>query len=154
MFAVLRNWLSPIGETGPAEGGATAAPEHFAFVIDDEPGICDFVAQTLGSLGVESESFHTAKAALAAFDRRRPALILLDVALLQSDAIDVVNGLNERHYGGIVHLMSGGNPALVKAVERIGARKGLRFGLPLSKPVRREAIIELIGGMAFAKPSK
>lgn len=167
MFAALRNWLSrrdgaglataPEAVPAPAALAASEAipaPERFAYVIDDEAGICDFVAQTLTGLGVRSDSFHTAREALAAVDRDRPPLIFLDVALLQSDAIDVVHGLNARHYGGVVHLMSGGNPSLVKAVERIGARKGLRFGLPLSKPVRREAIVELIEGMGLAKPSK
>jgi len=133
---------------------AAAGLERFAYVIDDEADICHFVAETLTGLGVKSDSFHTAKEALAALDRDRPAVILLDVALLQSDAIDVVHGLGEREYNGVVHLMSGGNPSLVKAVARIGARAGLRLGPPLSKPVRREAIVELIKGMGLTKTPK
>jgi DNA-binding NtrC family response regulator len=148
MLAALKKWLSGLDSES---GDEAASPlERRAYVIDDDPGICNFVRETLVGLGISSESFHTAKEALAAFDHDRPALILLDVALLQSDAIDVVHGLNARAYGGIVHLMSGGNPSLVKAVERIGARKGLRFGVPLSKPVRREAIVTLIENSALA----
>jgi DNA-binding NtrC family response regulator len=154
MLAPLKVWLSRRNRAGAGAGTGDAALQRAAYVIDDEAGICNFVVETLSALGVKSDSFHTAKEALATLDRDRPALIFLDVALLQSDAIDVVHGLNERRYGGIVHLMSGGNPSLVKAVERIGARKGLRFGPPLSKPVRREAIVELVEGMGIAKSPK
>jgi DNA-binding NtrC family response regulator len=127
--------------------------EPFVFVIDDEASICHFVAKTLAALGVESETFHTAKDALAALDRRSPALMLLDVALMQSDAVDVVRGLGEKRFGGIVHLMSGGNPTLIDAVQRIGARHGVTFGTPLHKPFRRDAISELVAAMGFSNPA-
>jgi two-component system nitrogen regulation response regulator NtrX len=129
---------------------ATGGP--LAYVIDDEAAICQIVAATLNGLGVESESFHTADEALAALDRRLPAVIFLDVALLQSDAIDVIHGLGERNYRGTVHLMSGGNPSLVDALARIGARSGLTFGPPLNKPFKRDTLIRLVEGLGLGAP--
>jgi DNA-binding NtrC family response regulator len=122
-----------------------------AYVVDDDDAICRIMAMTLATLGVESETFHTAKDALAALDRRRPAVIFLDVALKQSDAIDVVHGLDAKHYAGVVHLMSG-NPSLAEAVQRIGARKGVTFGAPLHKPFRRDAIIGALESAGIAQP--
>jgi len=148
MLEMLRNWLGVCGAAVASAASAVARrgrrPAPFAYVIDDEVGICDFVSDILATLDVESLAFHTAKEAIACLDRRTPAVIFLDVALLQSDAIDVVNGLGRMGYRGIVHLMSGGNPSLVEAVQRIGTRQGVTFGPPLPKPVRRDAIIAAI----------
>lgn len=55
-------------------------------------------------------------------------MIFLDVALINSDAIDVLNGLGKRKYRGLVHLMSGGRAALLEAVQRLGVRNGVAFG--------------------------
>jgi two-component system nitrogen regulation response regulator NtrX len=92
-------------------GGATAADANApgAFVIDDERGICLFVGKVLEKLGFAVATFSNAKEALAALDPREPKIIFLDIALKQSDAIDVIKGLGERHYDGIIQLMSG-NP--------------------------------------------
>jgi DNA-binding NtrC family response regulator len=158
MLNALRNWIWPSGraarrpELAAASGGGLCL-EPFAYIIDDEAGICDVMSKILATLGVESEIFHTAKDALASLDRRAPAVIFLDVALMQSDAIDVIHGLNDRRYSGTVHLMSGGNPSLLEAVQRIGARKGLTFGPPLHKPFRRATIVQLVEGLALTSPS-
>jgi DNA-binding NtrC family response regulator len=145
---------APADGTAPvleAARRADAPCEALAYVIDDEVGICNLLSKMLQSSGVESETFHTAKQALAALDRRRPAVIFLDVALLQSDAVEVVQGLGARRYGGVVHLMSGGHPSLIEAVERAGARDGLRFGEPLHKPFRRDTFLALVQRTGLAK---
>jgi DNA-binding NtrC family response regulator len=160
----LRDWIWPVKEATPpaakrARSGEASGSEvcdealdRFAYVVDDNESICRVMAMTLATLGVECETFHTAKDALAALERRRPAVIFLDVALSQSDAIDVVHGLNAQRYRGVVHLMSG-NPSLIEAVQRIGARKGLSFGMPLYKPFRRETIVGILEGLGLA-PSR
>ena len=48
---------------------------RYAFIIDDEEGICRLITLTLAALGVKSEFFHTAGEACAALEHRRPALI-------------------------------------------------------------------------------
>jgi DNA-binding NtrC family response regulator len=120
---------------------------HLAFVIDDEVGIRTFVAITLAEHGFRTEAFSTAESALAALGDRHPGLIFLDVALLQSDAIDVLIGLGAKHYRGIVHLMSGGRPELIQAVQRLGARHGIRFAPPLYKPFGCAAIAQVVADL-------
>ena len=155
-----RDWLwppkgtsaaaQPVHRDASADTPVDAPLDRFAYVVDDNDAICRVMALTLATLGVESETFHTAKDALASLSRRRPAVIFLDVALSQSDAIDVVHGLGAQHYGGVVHLMSG-NPSLIEAVQRIGARKGLKFGIPLHKPFRRETIVGIVEGLRLQR---
>jgi two-component system nitrogen regulation response regulator NtrX len=119
----------------------------FALVIDDQEDICRVVATVLADHGVESTSYVTAKPAIASLDERRPDVIFLDVALEQSDAIDVIKGLSAKRYTGIVQLMSGGRLPLLDAIQRIGARYGLALRPALQKPFRgedlRRAIVEL-----------
>jgi DNA-binding NtrC family response regulator len=126
--------------------------QHLALVIDDDARVHEFVAATLAAHGVRVESFQTAKTALAAVDATSPVVIFLDVALLQSDAIDVLNGLGKRNYRGVVHLMSGGRVALLEAVQRLGVRNGVTFGCHLTKPVSREAIVQIITSMRLSNP--
>ncbi len=117
---------------------SSARPD--AFVIDDEPGICKFITLTLEGLGLSAESFQTAQAAAAAIERSRPEIVFLDVALGQTDAIDVIRSLSAKGYGGVVQLMSGHKSALLDDVHRVGVSHGLNMCPPLQKPFRRDAI--------------
>jgi two-component system nitrogen regulation response regulator NtrX len=128
----------------------TAAP--FAVIVDDEEAICRFIARALARLGVESSTFQTAEPAVASLDQRRPDIVFLDIALAQSDAIDVIKGLSEKHYTGPIQLMSGGRLPLLEAVQRIGARNGLSLRSPLQKPFRAEALREVIVSLRLGQP--
>lgn len=134
--------IQPTGSPGPD-------PTPDAFVIDDEVGICKFIQLTLSSLGVASESFQTADEAISALGRGHPDIIFLDIALNGSDAIDVIRKLGERHYSGLVQVMSGSNMRLLEDVRRVGARHGLNMRPPLEKPFRADAIREVIAAATF-----
>ncbi len=150
----IRRWFQPIdsGEDitlAPASELQSVSPR--AFVVDDEDGICKLITMTLATMGVEGEKFHNARDAVAALDRQLPAIIFLDVALEKSDAIEVIRGLGERGYGGVVQLMSGSNAELLEDVRRIGARHGLNMRPPLSKPFRTEQIRHIVTGARLAE---
>jgi EAL domain-containing protein (putative c-di-GMP-specific phosphodiesterase class I)/ActR/RegA family two-component response regulator len=152
----IRNWFRPpdSGEDvtlAPADTDGMASASPYAFVVDDEDGICKLITMTLATMGVEAEKFHKAQDAVAALDGRLPAIIFLDVALQGSDAVDVIRGLGEKGYGGIVQLMSGSNVNLMEDVRRVGARHGLNMGPPLSKPFRAEAIRQIVNSAHLAK---
>jgi EAL domain-containing protein (putative c-di-GMP-specific phosphodiesterase class I)/ActR/RegA family two-component response regulator len=125
----------------------TTEPAPGAFVIDDEAGICRYLATALGQLGLAAESFHTADAAIAAFERAKPDIVFLDNDLGGTDAIDVIRVLGEKRYAGIVQLMSGAKSALLDDVHRIGALRGLNMCQPLQKPFRSDAIKEAIASI-------
>jgi DNA-binding NtrC family response regulator len=126
---------------------------QLAVIIDDDAGMRTFIATALGQLEMKAAAFEAAKEAFAFIDGCHPAIIFLDIALLRSDAIDVLHGLRERRYGGVVQLMSGGRPALLDAIRRIGARDGIKLAAPLSKPFAREAIAALVESVHAPAPS-
>src|SRR6266851_4429365 len=136
---------------GAGSAGDVKIAAPFAVVVDDEEAICQFVARVLAGLGVESSTYQTAKPAIASFDQRRPDIIFLDIALEQSDAIDVIKGLSEKRYTGIVQLMSGGRLPLLEAVQRIGTRYGLVIRPALHKPFRGDDLQQAIVGLGLAE---
>jgi DNA-binding NtrC family response regulator len=117
---------------------------NLALVIDDDAELRRFIAATLKQLGMRVADFDMAKDAFASLDAVHPAVVFLDVALLRSDAIDVLRGLGERRYGGTVQLMSGGRPSLLQAVQRIGVRHGINLAIPLNKPFTRDTIARTV----------
>jgi EAL domain-containing protein (putative c-di-GMP-specific phosphodiesterase class I)/FixJ family two-component response regulator len=148
----IRNWFRPTdsGEDvtlAPLASDAMGAPSPHAFVIDDEEGICQLITMTLSTMGLDAERFHTAQDAVRALEGQLPAIIFLDVALKGSDAVDVIRGLGEKGYGGIVQLMSGSNVSLLEDVRRVGARHGLNMLPPVSKPFRPSTIRQIVTSM-------
>ena len=121
-----------------------------AFVIDDDIAVQQFVTTTLLAHGFSIEGFTTAGPALAALGNEHPVIIFLDVALLNSDAIDVLVGLGRLNYCGVVHLMSAGRRQLVEAVQRLGVRHGVNLAEPLGKPVEHRAILDAIANLTPA----
>ena len=125
----IRHWIWPAGPDGAAAAdggpGAMVAASPCAFVVDDEGSICKIISMLLATAGVEAHNFHAADDAIVALDRQRPQIVFLDIALRQSDAIDVIRGLGAKQYCGAVQLMSGSDPGLLEDVRRIGMRHGL-----------------------------
>jgi FixJ family two-component response regulator len=73
---------------------------RLAFVLDDEERLGAALSKMLGSIGVAARSFVGAPEFLSALERDKPDLIFLDLALGQSDAIDVIRQLEARKFTG------------------------------------------------------
>ncbi len=137
----------------PADVRSASSPQDAVptdvFVVDDEEGICKLLTLALQPLGVKTETFHSAEAAVAALERGQPDIVFLDISLKGSDAIDVIRALGAMHYGGVVQLMSGNSALLLDDVRRIGARHGLYMRQPLEKPFRADAIRQAVMSTPF-----
>jgi DNA-binding NtrC family response regulator len=114
-----------------------------AFVIEDDEHTRSAVSAALEKLGLAVQAFDNAGEALAALDDAAPKIIFLDIALNQSDAVDVIKGLGQRHYAGTVQLFSS-HPRLLDAIQRIAVRYRLTVRSPLPKPLRDELITQII----------
>ena len=95
---------------------------------------------TLSTLGLVSQSFQVAAEAVAALEHGHPDIVFLDIALGESDAVEVIRALGEKHFIGTVQLMSGIKSPLLEGVQRIGAWHGLNMCPPLQKPFRAKDI--------------
>lgn len=137
----LRGLSRKVGDPAPTSDAASVAPlRPRVFVIDDEEGICKFVAAGAASVGYAADYFTSAQPALAALKHCAPDIIFLDIAIGGADAIDVLRQLAQKGYTGVVQLMSGSNIGLLEDVRRVGERHKLNMRPPLAKPFRMDAI--------------
>ncbi len=93
-------------------------------VVDDEADICELVAGVLEDEGYEARTARTSDEALAAFEERRPTLVLLDVWLQGSklDGLELLDELKKRDPSLPVLMISGhGNLDTAVAAIRRGA---------------------------------
>ncbi len=109
---------------------------RLAFVLDDEPRLGVALCKVLSGIGINARQFVDPAAFLSELEPCNPDLILLDLALGQSDAIDVIHQLEARKYKGRVMLISGRDMGTLLEVEQIGKSHGLSMLPSLPKPFR------------------
>ncbi len=110
-------------------------------IVDDEEDIRDLVAGVLSDDGYETRTAATAEAALAAYDERRPSLILLDVWLRGSsmDGLELLKVIKQRDIHMPVIVFSGhGNIDTAVAAISHGA---VDF---IEKPFEAEKLLHLV----------
>jgi len=116
-----------------------------ALVLDDEVQIGTFVCKALTSFGLTANHFTDPLQFLLEVKRAPPDILVLDLVLGRSDAVDVIRKLEFLRYAGRVILISGHDQATLREFERIGRAHGLRMLPSLHKPFRTaefRAVIE------------
>jgi EAL domain-containing protein (putative c-di-GMP-specific phosphodiesterase class I) len=86
--------------------------------------------------GVEARQFVEPMKLLPAMAQTQPDLLVLDLALGQSDAVDVIRKLEVLKFKGSVLLISGRDELILTEINRIGLSHGLHMLPPLLKPFR------------------
>jgi EAL domain-containing protein (putative c-di-GMP-specific phosphodiesterase class I)/ActR/RegA family two-component response regulator len=109
---------------------------RLAFILDDEPQVRAIVGKILASIGFEPRQFAVPAALFADLKNDSPELIVLDLALGQSDAVEVIRHLETFRYPGKVLLISGRDQATLGEIQRIGEHRGLTMLTPIQKPFR------------------
>ena len=107
-----------------------------AYVLDDEPQIAALVCKLLGACGIVSRQFTSPEPFLAQLKDLPPDLVVLDLSLGQSDAVEIIRHLETLKYKGKVLLISGRDEATLGEIAQIGERHGLTMLTPLRKPFR------------------
>jgi response regulator RpfG family c-di-GMP phosphodiesterase len=78
-----------------------------AFVLDDEPAVATMICKQLTMIGMEAWQFSVPSKFLTSLRVSRPKLVVLDLALGQSDAVEVIQELDALKFTGRVLLISG-----------------------------------------------
>jgi EAL domain-containing protein (putative c-di-GMP-specific phosphodiesterase class I) len=107
-----------------------------AYVLDDEAQIAAFVCSVLRASGFDAQPFATPVALFIESKIALPDLIVLDLALGQSDAVEVIRYLETIKFRGNVLLISGRDATVLTEIERIGTDRGLAMLPSLQKPFR------------------
>ncbi len=105
-----------------------------AYVLDNEPGIAALVARALKLAGLDVKHFTDPASCISLTRMRPPQLLVLDLALGNTDAIELIRQLEALRFRGKILLMSGVFSAILPDVEKIGVKHGLAMLRSLQKP--------------------
>jgi EAL domain-containing protein (putative c-di-GMP-specific phosphodiesterase class I)/FixJ family two-component response regulator len=113
----------------------------FAYILDDDPRVRATVFHVLTGIGYEAREFSSPEPMLAQIAAMPPELVVLDLSLGQSDAVEVIRQLAGAKYQGRVLLISGHDESVIRDVQRIGTRHGLAMLASLHKPFRGSELV-------------
>jgi DNA-binding response OmpR family regulator len=91
-----------------------------AFVLDDEPQIGTFVCKVLGMIGITARQFADPIHFFTALKLTEPELLVLDLALGQSDAVEIIRQLEVLKFKGKVTEPAARMPARDRSDRAIG----------------------------------
>ena len=90
------------------------------FVVDDDVYVRAMICDVLTSGGFKTHQYASADEVETALTQWAPALIILDLSLADSDAIEVIHSLARARFAGSVLLLSGHDAATLEDVRSIG----------------------------------
>jgi EAL domain-containing protein (putative c-di-GMP-specific phosphodiesterase class I) len=117
-------------------------PKKIAYVLDDDDGLRTTLLRMLSAHDYQPRGFAFPAPMLKALEETAADIVVLDLALGQSDAVEVMRQLATLKYRGNVLLISGRDQTLIKECQRIGGRYGLAMLDGLSKPFRSSDLLE------------
>ena len=104
-------------------------------VVDDEPGIVDFITAAAHRLDYTVASAGTAAEFLTLVDSFRPSLIVMDLHLPDGDGVELLRMLVTRGFKAPILLLSGVDERVLAAAYELGVAQGLTMYGALGKPV-------------------
>lgn len=107
-----------------------------AFVLDDEARVGTVVCKALTMAGLAARQFTDPLQFLTELKLSAPDLVVLDLALGETDAVEIIRKLEVLKFKGRILLISGRHEDALKEIERIGLSHGLDMLQPLQKPFR------------------
>jgi len=105
-----------------------------AFVLDDEPRVQAHICNVLSRGGIDTRGFITAEKFLSQISRCDPDLVILDLALRNTDAVEIIRQLEILKFTGRILLVSGCDETTLSEIEQIGRNRSLVMLRSLRKP--------------------
>ena len=102
--------------------GGESSP-HIVYVLDDDAQVRASILRLLIGSGYEAHAFSEPAQMLDKVKQALPEVVILDLALGRSDAIDVMRQLAECKFEGKILLVSGRGEATLADIQRIGERQ-------------------------------
>jgi len=104
-------------------------------IVDDEPGVVDFITAAAHQLDYTVASAGTAAEFLTLVDSFRPSLIVMDLHLPDGDGVELLRMLVARGFKAPILIMSGVDERVLAAAHELGTSQGLKMYGTLAKPV-------------------
>lgn len=121
-------------------------------LIDDEPALADFVANAAREIGFAPTTTSNDASFRDEFQARRPDAVALDLGM-PVDGVELLRFLSDQDFQGPVLIISGFDRRVLESAFRLGEALGLKMAGPLEKPVRLEALEEILKRLKPVVPS-
>src|SRR6476659_9960988 len=122
----------------PARPGKVG--ERVVYVLDDDARLRSSVVYILAHGGYQPVEFSEPAPMLEQLKLVAPEIIVLDLALGKSDAVDVMRRLVGLKFAGKILLISGRDEITLSEIQDIGEKHGLSMLPSLSKPFRADEL--------------
>lgn len=119
-------------------------PQPRLLLIDDEPALAEFLANAAMACGFEPIITARDEDFQEAFIANRPEMVALDLGMPGMDGVELTRFLADQSYRGPVLIVSGFDRRVLESAFRLGEALGLNMVGPVEKPVRFEALEELL----------
>jgi DNA-binding response OmpR family regulator len=119
-------------------------PQPRLLLIDDEPALADYLANAARSCGFDPIITAREQEFREAFVAQRPEMVALDLGMPGTDGVELTRFLAEQDYRGPVLIVSGFDRRVLESAFRLGEALGLNMVGPVEKPVRFDALAELL----------
>lgn len=138
-------------EAGAAGPAAAIGHAHVlkVLVADDNVDAADMLALLLGSHGHETRTAYGGASALSLAEQWRPDAALLDIGMPDLDGYEVCLRLRGRPWGGQMLLVA--CTGWAQPADR-GAAEAAGFDVHLLKPVKVDALLELLASRRRVSP--
>ena len=113
-------------------------------LIDDEPALAAFVANAAAMSGFEPVVASNDSLFRELFQAETPGMVALDLGMPGMDGVELLRFLSNESFEGPVLIISGFDRRVLESAFRLGEALGLKMVGPLEKPVRLEALEEIL----------
>ena len=127
-------------------------------IVDDEPRFAAFVERVAEPLGYEVEVTNHGRDFQAAYLRKRPDIVVIDMVMPDIDGNELILWLVEQRSAADIIIITGYHPDYAVNARLLAEYKGLRSVVTLSKPTSvtrlRQALAKLAGDVHPSSPER
>ena len=109
-------------------------------IVDDEPEFGQFVRKVAEEMDFEVRVTTQATHFKEVYEAFEPTAIVLDVVMGETDGIELVNWLADRHYQRKLVIVTGFTPRYAEMASTLSAAKGMTSVTALFKPIDVEKL--------------
>jgi len=124
--------------------------EKRLLVVDDDAEICAFVVRVAERCGFVARAVHAVSEFARVFEEFRPSLLVLDLAMPDTDGIELTRLLADSRVAVPILFMSGFEPNIIEAARRLAEARGLKVAGAVAKPVRAAELARVLDRVAGA----
>jgi EAL domain-containing protein (putative c-di-GMP-specific phosphodiesterase class I) len=125
--------------------------KHRLLIIDDEPDICELIADVAEARGFETKTVTDPLQVEAALAEFKPHALMMDLMMPGIDGVELLRTLGDAIKGKAVVLMSGHDQRVLNSARRLGAAHGINVVAAQEKPLHIEELRKTLDQLSAAR---